>query len=187
MSRPQRRSSSDAQPSAARPRREPNIGHLLRIPFQAVVARVATGIVAAGFNEIRPAHSSVFQHIRPEGSRLSELAESAQMTKQSMSYLVNDLEEHGYVERRPDPRDGRAVLIVLTQRGWEQVYAAAQIIDEIEREWAELLGARRSAQLRALLEDLLNYLADRAPGPTVDDVARERLRPTTSTVKRSLS
>lgn len=166
---------TDARPLDSRARRGPNIGHLLRIPFQAIVARVATGIVSAGFSDIRPAHSSVFQHIRPEGSRLSDLAANAQMTKQSMSYLVNDLEQRGYVERQPDPGDGRAQLIRLTASGWEQVVAAAQIIEQTEREWAEVLGPERMAELRQLLEELLDHLVDPAPRPTVDEVAREKV------------
>ena len=129
----------------------PNIGILLRAPFQEVVRRVSEGLAEAGFGDVRPAHTAVFQHIRAEGSRLSELAERAQLAKQSMGYLVDYLEERGYVERRPDPRDRRAALIVLTERGWDEVRTALRIIAEIEEEWTRRLGKRRMAQLRELL------------------------------------
>ena len=88
--------------------------------------RIAEGLAEAGFDDVRPAHTTVFQHIKAEGSRLSELAERAQITKQSMGYLVDYLEEHRYVERRADPSDRRASLIFLTEWGWAEVPRGTQ-------------------------------------------------------------
>jgi DNA-binding MarR family transcriptional regulator len=132
----------------------PNVGILLRNPYREVVRRVTSGLVEAGFDDIRPAHSVVFQHIRAEGSRLTDLAESGQMTKQSMGYLVDYLEKRGYVERRPDPTDRRAALICLTERGWDQVRASLRIIAELEGEWRRALGKRRMEELRTLLAEI---------------------------------
>ena len=132
----------------------PNIGILLRDPFQEVVRRVSAGLADAGFDDLRPAHTAVFQHIEAGGSRLTDLAERAQITKQSMGYLIDYLEQRGYLERRPDPSDRRAALISLTDRGWEQVRAALKIIATIEEEWASELGQPRMQQLRELLGEL---------------------------------
>jgi DNA-binding MarR family transcriptional regulator len=132
----------------------PNIGILLRLPFQEVVTRVAAGLAEAGFDDVRPAHTAVFQHITAEGSRLSDLAERAQLTKQSVGYLVDYLEEHGYVERKPDPTDRRAILICLTERGWDEIREALRIIAELEQEWADRLGEDRIEELRGLLAEL---------------------------------
>jgi DNA-binding MarR family transcriptional regulator len=142
-----------ALPGSSRHER-PNVGILLREPFQEVVRRVSAGLVEAGFDDLRPAHTAVFQHIEAGGSRLTDLAERAQITKQSMGYLVDHLEQCGYLERRPDPSDRRAVLISLTDRGWEQVRASLRIIATIEEEWASGLGRPRMEQLRELLGDL---------------------------------
>src|SRR5437762_2707013 len=114
----------------------PNVGILVRDPYQEVVRRVSAGLVDAGFDDLRPAHTAVFQHIEADGSRLTALAERAQITKQSMGYLVDYLEQRGYVERRPDPSDRRVALICLTDRGWEGVREALKIIARIAREWA---------------------------------------------------
>jgi DNA-binding MarR family transcriptional regulator len=132
----------------------PNVGILLRDLYQEVVRRVSAGLADAGFDDIRPAHTVVFQHIDAGGSRLTDLAERAQITKQSMGYLIDYLEQRGYLERRPDPTDRRAALISLTDRGWEQVRAALRIIAAIEEEWAVELGRPRMQQLRELLGDL---------------------------------
>jgi DNA-binding MarR family transcriptional regulator len=132
----------------------PNLGILLRNPGQEVVRRVIEGLAVAGFDDIRPAHTAVFQHIEAGGSRLTDLADRAQITKQSMGYLVDYLERRGYLERKPDPHDRRAALICLTERGWAQVRAALAIISELEEEWARALGKRRMQQLRRLLTEL---------------------------------
>src|SRR5436305_12397169 len=89
-----------------------------------VVRRVSVGLAEAGFDDIRPAHTAVFQHIEAAGSRLTDLAERAQIAKQSMGYLVDYLERRGYLERRPDPSDRRAAIVCLTDRGWAQIQAA---------------------------------------------------------------
>src|SRR5260221_13083206 len=77
------------------------IGALLRIPREAALRQVLAGLAAAGFGEVRPAHFTVFQHMPPEGIRLTALADAALMTKQSMGYLVDDLEALGRDVRGP--------------------------------------------------------------------------------------
>ena len=145
-------------PGASRDTR-PNLGILLRIPFQAVVDRVSAGLAEAGFEDIRPAHTAVFQHIDADGTRLTDLAERAQMTKQSMGYLVDYLEQHGYLERRAVPGDRRASLICLTDRGWAQVQTALAIIAALENEWTQTLGKPQMQQLRELLTTLAQTMS----------------------------
>jgi DNA-binding MarR family transcriptional regulator len=132
----------------------PNLGILLRVPFQEVVRRVSAGLAEAGFDDLRPAHTAVFQHIEADGSRLTDLAERAQITKQSMGYLVDYLEQRGYLERKADPSDRRAALICLTDRGWAQIHAALGTIAALEQEWTRALGETRMRQLRELLTEL---------------------------------
>jgi DNA-binding MarR family transcriptional regulator len=153
MSTEERPSPRTILPGESRDAR-PNLGILLRGPYQEIVRRIADELGDAGFDDIRPAHTAVFQHIKAEGSRLSELAQRAQITKQSMGYLVDYLETRGYVERRADPSDRRASLISLTERGWDQVRAALAIIARIEEKWARSLGTRDMEELRKHLARL---------------------------------
>jgi DNA-binding MarR family transcriptional regulator len=148
-----------ALPGSSRAER-PNLGVLLREPVQEVVRLVSAGLAAAGFDDLRPAHTAVFQHIEANGSRLTDLAERAQITKQSMGYLVDDLERLGYLARRPDPTDRRATLICLTERGWSQVETALATIAAIEEEWATRLGNDRMRQLREALVELRQIIAE---------------------------
>ena len=131
------------------------LGALLRIPFQAIVAGIDEGLRARGFTDLRPAHFVIFQHIHGEGSRITQLAEQAQITKQSIGSLVDHMVVCGYVERLPDPDDGRAKIVRLTDRGWELNHAAREILSNIEQEWAEYLGYERMAQLKQMLQDLI--------------------------------
>jgi len=148
-------SSRKSQPLPGSSRDErPNIGILVRVLYQEVVRRVSVGMADAGFEDIRPAHTAVFQHIESDGSRLTDLAERAQITKQSMGYLVDYLEQRGYLERRPDPTDRRVALICLTDRGWDQIRAALSIIAAIEHDWARRIGELRMQQLRDVLTEL---------------------------------
>ncbi len=116
--------------------------------------RIVDGVVGAGFPQ-KPSHSAVFSQIRPGGSRLTELARGANMTPQAMGELVDELEALGYVERRPDPTDRRAKLIVLTPRGRECIAAGIATIQGIEERIDHILGPRGHAQLRRLLGALL--------------------------------
>lgn len=134
------------------------IGALLRIPFQQTVERVFQRLQEEGYTDLRPAHFVVMQHMRPEGVRITELAHRAQMTKQSMGALVDYAEERGYVERTPDPNDGRAWLIRLTPRGRETEQIARAAIGELETEWAQYLGEERFSLLRSTLEDLVTFV-----------------------------
>jgi DNA-binding MarR family transcriptional regulator len=119
-----------------------------RLGFQ-----IVDGVVSAGFPQ-KPRHSAVFAQIRPEGSRLSDLARGANMTPQSMGEIVDELEGLGYVERRADPSDRRAKLVTLTSRGRECVAAGEQTIRGLESDIDELIGADAHAELRRMLERL---------------------------------
>ena len=137
------------------------LGALLRLPYQALAKRLYSEMAENGFPDVRPAHGSVFRHILPEGSRVTDLAERAGMTKQSMSYLVDYLHERGYLEFVPDPDDGRAKLVVLTERGTAFLDAALALSARLEAECARRIGEANMVQLRHLLERLAENLGSR--------------------------
>ena len=116
--------------------------------------QIVEGVVGAGFPQ-RPKHSAVFAQISLEGSRLTELARKANMTPQSMAEVVDELVDLGYVTRQPDPSDGRAKLIVLTERGRDAVTAGRQTIEGLEEQVTAILGERGHRELRRLLARLL--------------------------------
>jgi DNA-binding MarR family transcriptional regulator len=138
-----------------------HLGVLLRSAWHGFLGELFARLAGDGFDDLRPAYSPVFQHLERGGTRIGVLAERAQMTNQSMGYLVDALEKRGYVERRPDPADRRAALVVITDRGREEIAAARRLITEIERQWEDRIGSERMAALREALEALS---ADRNAG-----------------------
>ena len=131
-----------------------NLAVLLREPLLDLNAHIHKRLGEAGHTEVRSTHGNVFQFLDDDGTRVSVLARRAQMTKQSMAELVEHLERHGYVERLPDPADGRAKLVRVTARGRELFPVAQGAIAEVEERWTEVLGERDMKRLRALLERL---------------------------------
>jgi DNA-binding MarR family transcriptional regulator len=131
-----------------------NIGRLLLRAQRAFDAELNARLRERGYPDVRLAHSALFAHIDPDGTRSSELAERAGMTKQGMGQLVGDLEKKGYIERVEDPADRRAKLVRLTKKGWQHVRDAREIIGEIEEAYAQRLGDGRVKTLRAILKDL---------------------------------
>jgi DNA-binding MarR family transcriptional regulator len=125
---------------------------LLNTALDQFVDELAAHLADTEFSDIRVAHGCVFGNIDPAGSRLTELAERARMTKQSVGEVTTDLEQRGYVERVPDPADGRAKIIRLTERGHQAQTLGFELIAEIEREWGARIGEERVAALRDALE-----------------------------------
>ena len=137
-----------------RPPQAVNTVALLGQAYSLLGFQIVDGVVGAGFPQ-KPAHSAVFAQISPEGSRLTELARGANMSPQAMGELVDELEELGYVVRRPDSTDRRAKLIVLTGKGRACIQAGIVTIEGIEQQLTERLGERGHQQLRRLLTRLL--------------------------------
>jgi len=130
--------------SLARPDIIPLVMHLHADLFEALHG----ALPAAGFPDVRPPHCQVLRGIQAGGSRLTDLASAARMTKQSMGALVDHLEAGGYVERVRDSEDARVKAIRLTRRGRDAAEMIAEIGSRIETEWAEKIGHRRLEQLR---------------------------------------
>jgi DNA-binding MarR family transcriptional regulator len=112
-------------------------------------------LAEAGFPEIRRAHTPVVVNLTAGGMRLTDLALAAGISKQAMAELVDDLETHGYLERHPDPTDGRAKLLVMTARARAAHAATLQIFADIEAELAAVVGSAALEQVRSTLEDIV--------------------------------
>ena len=132
----------------------PLIGALLRVPSQAIHRRLIADLNAAGYEDLRLPHIAVLQYPGPNGCRPSELAERTGMSKQAMNQLLQSLEELGYLERAADASDGRARIVVFTQRGHAAWKKMCQILVEIEAEWRATLGEKRFLQLKKLLHEV---------------------------------
>ena len=131
---------------------------MLRLLHQHYVQEIEDALRAAGFTDLRPPHASIFPFVPPEGIQVSELAKLARVRKQTTAQAVAQLERAGYVERRPDPRDRRAQLVFLTEKGKAVGPITIPAGRRVEEHWAELIGADELESLRASLQTLLAKL-----------------------------
>ena len=140
------------------------IGALVAIIDQELRRRVTAELHASGFSDYRATYRSIFMWTRVEGSRITELAALAQITQQSMSELVAEVERRGYVERIPDPTDRRAMLVRRTERGWQLNAISRQAVAEAQEEWEAQVGAQEYAQMLAALRRIVTLIAPPATG-----------------------
>jgi DNA-binding MarR family transcriptional regulator len=148
------------------------IGALLSIPSLNLTARVHSRLRERGFKEITESNLTVLRVLSPDGDRITDLARTASVTKQSMGYLVDQLEVAGYLQRVTDPSDARAWIIRRTEKGWAYNRAAAEEVARLQREWAGLLGPRKMKQLTNLLAELVAKLGYQYEGSSVDIATR---------------
>src|SRR5512139_1830013 len=94
-----------------------HLGRWLSLAFRYYDEAVVRRMNELGFTDIRLVHATLIRCMDSTGTRLTDIAERAGMHKQAIGQLVTECEETGYVERRPDPVDGRAQLICFTRRG----------------------------------------------------------------------
>jgi len=120
---------------------------LMFIGWRHVEARVLEAVTAAG-HDLTLAQARLVARIGEHGSRLTDLAEQAQVTKQSAGFLVDQLERAGYVERVADPSDARARLIRISESGMQVCAIARKVERDVLREWRRHLGAERFAAMQ---------------------------------------
>jgi DNA-binding MarR family transcriptional regulator len=133
---------------------ELNLALLCFIAYRAMENRVLHDLAAAGFGDVTAAQGRVFARIDPDGTRITDLAERAQVTKQTAGFLVDQLERTGYVRRVPDPRDARARLVQIAERGRAAVEIARKTEAGVEAEWTRHLGRASATQFRRALTRL---------------------------------
>ncbi|WP_152363746.1 MarR family winged helix-turn-helix transcriptional regulator [Microlunatus speluncae] len=131
-----------------------HVAVLMFVAYRSAENRIVEAVRAAGFADVTLAQARIAARIGPDGTRLGELAEQAQVAKQTATALVDRLERAGYVERVPDPADGRARLVRIAPKAQRAVQIARAVEAEIDAEWTRHLGARKMAHLREALTEL---------------------------------
>ncbi|HEY7401724.1 MAG TPA: MarR family winged helix-turn-helix transcriptional regulator [Actinomycetota bacterium] len=136
---------------------EQDLGRLLLEGHRAIASDLVAMLEERGFPDMRAGHAAVFVHIdRRSGTRLTELARRARMTKQGMMLVVDDLQERGYVRRVPDAEDARAKVVKLTARGRRAAAETRRTVQAVEARTRRLLGDRRYEILRESLDELVD-------------------------------
>ncbi|GAA2811049.1 MarR family winged helix-turn-helix transcriptional regulator [Saccharopolyspora taberi] len=127
---------------------DPDLGALSARLLFSVQAELFGTLAERGFDDLTPRHGAVLAYLDESGVRASELARLSGLHKQIIGTIVDELEALGYVERKPDPADRRAKLVVPTERGLAEQRAADGILAGIERRHAEALSEQRYARFK---------------------------------------
>jgi DNA-binding MarR family transcriptional regulator len=129
----------------------PDLGVLASRLLFSLQEELFAKLAAAGYDDLHPRHGAVLAYLDEDGIRATELAQLTGRHKQIIGRMVDELEELGYVERRPDPEDRRAKLIFPTTRGLQQVRLGDEVIADIEARHAQQIGGRTYAEFRDVL------------------------------------
>jgi DNA-binding MarR family transcriptional regulator len=136
---------------------ESDLSRQLLESHRALASELVAGLAERGYDDLRPGHAAVFLHVdRRSGTRLTELARRARMTKQGMMLVVDDLESRGYVRRAPDPDDSRAKVVKLTAHGRRAAGETRRTVQAIETRTRRTLGERRYEALREALDAIVS-------------------------------
>jgi DNA-binding MarR family transcriptional regulator len=123
------------------------LGHALRRFDERVLQLMASDVQVplalsnlAARDQVGAAHIHITRHLSVSGSRLTDLAVSADMTKQAMGDLVNQCEAWGLVTREPDAYDKRARRVVFTASGLLWLEAFERAVARAESEFRDAVG-----------------------------------------------
>ncbi len=133
-----------------------NLRQLLLRTTRTVSGLIEAELARRGYDDVRLSHNTLLAHLDLAGNTITQIAERAQMTKQAMGVLAEELETMGYISRRVDARDGRARVLTFTERGRKLLLESLTIIDEIERQYTARLGEQTMDGLRAGLQAILS-------------------------------
>lgn len=126
-----------------------------RLVNERAIARVND---EAGRNVFRPALANLVPHIALEGTRITELAQKLEVTKQAVSKLVGELEREGVVELVADPTDARAKLVRFTPQGMKAIRHGLGVFTAVEKELSRDVGEERMRALHEALVAMLDAL-----------------------------
>jgi DNA-binding MarR family transcriptional regulator len=133
----------------------PDLGVLASQLLLSLQDELFARLAEEGYDDLHPRHGAVLAYLDEDGVRATELARLCGRHKQVVGRLVDELEDLGYVERRQDPADRRAKLVVPTKRGLEQMRRGDEIVADIEARHAKVTGARDYAEFRNVLRGVV--------------------------------
>jgi len=101
---------------------------------------IVTGLQQRGFTQLKSTHTVLLSNLDLEGSSLTNIAQRAGMTKQAMGRLSDELIKLNYIKRTRSKSDKREVKITFTRSGLKLMHQSFEIMDDIEKRCAKVLG-----------------------------------------------
>src|SRR4051794_22946071 len=136
-------------------KRSRNMRQLLLRASRIVNRHVVEGLQARGYSGLRSTHTTLLSNIDLAGSSVTEAADRAGITKQAMGRLASELEDAGYIRIEADPQDARVRVIRLTAKGNKLMRDSFDVMAELERRYAGMIGDGR---LKRVLRGLSAFI-----------------------------
>jgi DNA-binding MarR family transcriptional regulator len=133
---------------------EMGLAWMLLEAFRSMDSEIQAALRDRGISDVRPSHARAMLLVDRAGTRLADLSQRAQVTKQAMMQVVDDLVSLGLVRRVPDPADARAKLVKLTAKGLRQRAEARRALASVDARIKRHLGDRRYDALRVALAEV---------------------------------
>ncbi len=137
---------------------DPNLAAVLPRLANYITHRLQALTMAHGHPDLKPSFASVLAAIGPGGGRIQHMADSQAVSKQAISAVASELEDLGYIERRPDPHDARQLILVFSPAGCQLIDDSVSALDELEGELARQLGQEDFSQLAGTLRQVYQSL-----------------------------
>lgn len=131
------------------------VGALLRLAHDELLDELHAGVVARGFDDLRPHQLVVLRRVLLEDQRPTVIAAQLGLSKQAVNDLLRQFERLGYLTLVPDPEDGRAKRVQATERGWELAQTASRLSAGVGRRWARQVGPERYAVFEDVLREVV--------------------------------
>jgi DNA-binding MarR family transcriptional regulator len=135
--------------------RAPSAVGRLRLAYELGRNEMLARVRAAGHPDVTTAMIALFRFAGVHERRPGAIASTARLSKQATNDMLRELERQGYVERHPDPNDGRARIIQLTARGKALDRAVWKAGRDVEQAWREQFGDAEWTVFNDVLEKLI--------------------------------
>ena len=114
--------------------------------------------IAKGHLDLKLSYGQVLSLIGLDGGRIQQIAAIQAVSKQAISAIATELENLGYIFRAQDPNDARQRVLMLSDKGWSLLADSVAAIDELEKEFTDIIGRKKLQQLKITAAELYNNL-----------------------------
>jgi DNA-binding MarR family transcriptional regulator len=111
-----------------------------------------------GHDRLKLSFGQVLTLIGPAGGRIQQMAATHDVSKQAISVIASELEELGYLKRQADPLDARQIVLQFTARGRQLIADSVASVDQLEEEFAAIIGKAALKRMSSTLYELYRGL-----------------------------
>jgi DNA-binding MarR family transcriptional regulator len=145
-------------PQSSAPSAPVAMGGLLPRLADHILLRLMELTRTKGHPGLKLCFGQVLTLIGPNGGRIQQIAATQDVSKQAISVIATELEQLGYLQRHTDPLDARQIVLQFTARGETLIADSVASVEELEQEFAAIIGSSALKRMNSILHDLYRGL-----------------------------